>query len=342
MIFTARSHNREDDTSTPEITGPWTKFSDNMSQSIQYIKDRASGKSKSLKTQWAQFNSIGLNGIEWHSLYVLAARPGIGKSLIAASLSRELQKLNNDQNFAVLHFQFEMLGRNMVLREFSSEMNMNIRYLQSAQDDGMPPFSEADLKRLETYANSQQNREEYIIDTAMTVEEMKNTIILFYKKVQKPFIITLDHTLLVKQSSSENNRNITLQNLATMITFIKNRLPVTFILLTQLNREIDDAERQKPGQLSNYPTEADVYGSDFLFQCADVMMAYNRPAKYQLRLYGPEKFIIEDDDKFLLALHVLKNRFGTVGLQWYRANYAEMTIDESHAPRKQPPKVQNF
>ena len=130
--------------------------------------------------------------------------------------------------------------------------------------------------------------------------------------MKKPFVITLDHTLLVKQSGSENNKQATLQNLAIMMTEMKNKLPVTFIILTQLNREIDDPERQKPT------------GS------ADVMIAFNRPAKYNLGLYGPNKYVI--DDKFLLAMHILKNRFGDVGIQWYRAEYAKMTIVEAPTP----------
>jgi replicative DNA helicase len=310
----------------------WKQYGEVMSEGIKYIHSRASGAIKSLKTQWKQFNKIGLNGIEWQSLYVIAARPGVGKTLIAASLTRELQRLNPEQDFAVLHFQFEMLGRNMALRELSATSGLNIRYLQSAQDDGMPPLTSADFNKLKEYASKQTTRKEYIIDKALTVNEMRSAIFNFYNTMKKPFVITLDHTLLVKQSGSENNKQATLQNLAIMMTEMKNMLPVTFIILTQLNREIDDPERQKPtgrGE-GHYPTESDVFGSDFLLQCADVMIAFNRPAKYNLGLYGPNKYII--DDKFLLAMHVLKNRFGDVGIQWYRAEYAKMTIVEAPTP----------
>lgn len=311
---------------------PWKHYGDVMEEGIHYIHSRATGSIKSLKTQWNQFNSIGLNGIEWQSLYVIAARPGVGKTLIAASLTRELQRLNSEQEFAVLHFQFEMLGRNMALRELSSANNMNIRFLQSANDPGMPPLTGSDFNQLKDYASKQKARNEYIVDKALTVSELGNAVRTFYKTYKIPFVVTLDHTLLVKQSGSESNRQVTLQNLATLLTELKNELPVTFLILTQLNREIDDAERQKPGLLSNYPTEADVYGSDFLLQCADVMIAYNRPAKYNLQLYGPLKYIIKPTDKYLLAMHILKNRFGEVGIQWYRADYAKMLVVETDVP----------
>ena len=313
-------------------TDLWKHYSDVMNEGLIYIHNRAIGSSKSLKTQWKQFNNIGLNGVEWNSLYVIGARPGVGKTLIASSLTRELQTLNPDQDFAVLHFQFEMLGRNMALREFSSANNMNIRYLQSAKDDGMPPLSKTDFDKLKAYASANKTRQEFIIDKALTVNEMQSALIQFYRKVAKPFVVTLDHTLLVKQSGSEKSKQETLNNLAVMLAEMKNKLPVMFIILTQLNREIDDAERQKPGQAGNYPTEKDVFGSDALLQCADVMIAYNRPAKYNISDYGPHHYMITPSDKYLLAMHVLKNRYGEVGIQWYRANYAKMLVEETIEP----------
>lgn len=324
-------------TAVPVQEKPWRKFGEIMQDSIEYLAKRADGRLKSLKTQWRGFNSIGLNGIEWQSLYVIAARPGVGKTLISASLTRELQRLNLDQHFAVLHFQFEMLGRNMAMRELSAAKNMNIRYMQSAQDDGLPPLTVEDLKKLSEYAASQAERQEFVVDRAMDVKQMEKTIIAFLTEVKKPVVVTLDHTLLVRQSATETSRQQTLQNLATTLTDLKNRFPVTFIILTQLNREIDDAERQRPGMLSNYPTEADVFGSDYLLQCADVMIAYNRPAKYNLSLYGPQRF--EITDKYQLAMHVLKNRFGELSIQWYKAHYETMTILETASPRMIPKKT---
>lgn len=317
----------------------WKRYGDLMAEGVNYLEQRKSGRAKSLKTQWSGFNKIGLNGLEWQSLYVVGARPGVGKTLFASSITRDLQRLNPDQDFSVLHFQFEMLGRNMAIRELSNASNLNVRYIQSAEDDGLPPLSETDFKKLAEYASKQIDRQEYVVDTATNVAQMQEIIEKFYHETKKPFIVTLDHTLLIKQGASETNKQQTLEKLATMMTMIKNRYPVIFIVLTQLNRDIDNAERQIPGKLSNYPTEADVFGSDSLLQCADVMIAMNRPAKYNISLYGPHQFIIEPSMENYLALHVLKNRFGDVSVQWYYANYKIMGLEEVPAPRKKPKKT---
>ena len=225
-----------------------------------------------------------------------------------------------------------MLGTNIGIRELSAGTNLNIRYIQSAEDDGMSALTEDHLRLLYSYSNAQEHRQEYIIDTAMTVDEMQKAIYAFYETQQKPFVVTLDHTLLIKQAAHERTKQESLQNLAIMLTNAKNHLPVIFIILSQLNREIDNPERQIPGKLSNYPGPSDVYGSDFLMQCADVMIAFNRPAKYNLSLYGPLKYIIRPEDKYLLAMHVLKNRFGELSIQWYNAEYSIMRLVERNAP----------
>jgi replicative DNA helicase len=314
----------------------WKRYGDLMAEGVNYLEQRKSGRATSLKTQWSGFNKIGLNGLEWQSLYVVGARPGVGKTLFASSITRDLQRLNPEQDFSVLHFQFEMLGRNMAIRELSNASNLNVRYIQSAQDDGLPALSETDFKKLAEYASKQTDRQEYVVDTATNVAQMQEIIEKFYHETKKPFIVTLDHTLLIKQGASETNKQQTLEKLATMMTMIKNRYPVIFIVLTQLNRDIDNAERQIPGKLSNYPTEADVFGSDSLLQCADVMIAMNRPAKYNISLYGPNQYVIEPSMENYLALHVLKNRFGDVSVQWYYANYKIMGLEEVPAPKMKP------
>jgi replicative DNA helicase len=235
-----------------EIRDLWKPYDEMLEESISYVDKRRTKEITSLKTCWKSFNNIGLNGVEWHSIYTIAARPGVGKTLISASLTRSLLEINTDQDFAVLHFQFEMLGRNMALRELSSVSGLQMRYILSAEDD----------EKLNSYVKSQKNkRNEYVVDTALTVEQMRKVVYAFYKEYKKPFVITLDHTLLVKRGSDENSRNATLENLSSMMTQTKKALPITWIVLTQLNREIDSAERQIPGKLSNYPTEADVFGT---------------------------------------------------------------------------------
>ena len=313
---------------------PWRKYTEALHESMNYIENRANGSIKSLKTNWQQFNSIGMNGVEWGNSYLLASRPGVGKSLLIASITRQMQELNKNQDFYILHFQFEMAGKNLAAREISSANNLNLRYLLSAKDKGMPDLTSSDLMKIREYVSKQKERREYIIDAPMTVKEMKATLYAFYSFVKKPFIVTLDHTMLVKKDASESTKQHTMENLAAMTIETKKALPITWLILSQLNRSIDDAERQIPGKLSNFPNDADIYQSDAFMQGVDVAIAYNRPAKYQLKYYGPESYILDISDKYLIAAHILKNRFGELGLHWYKADYAKMQFIEVEPPKK--------
>lgn len=61
----------------PNTTLPWRRYSECLKESVSYIEKRSNGSVKSLKTGWSQFNTIGMNGIEWGCIYTLASRPGI-------------------------------------------------------------------------------------------------------------------------------------------------------------------------------------------------------------------------------------------------------------------------
>ena len=242
------------------------KHSAVLSEGLEYIIKRASGEVKSLKTGWTEFDQIGFGGMEWGTLMIISSRPGVGKTLLVQSLSRNLQHFNQDQDFNVLNFQFEMLSKNIAAREFAGISKKSLRYLLSAGDKGLNKLSGTDIQLLKAYAETLQHRNEYVVDTALSSFEMRQVIDRFYQQHHKPFVITLDHTLLVKQSSNEKSELEKLQNLSTMMVETKNAYPISWIVLSQLNRSIDDPDRQVPGKLSNYPNPSDIFGSKKLDQ----------------------------------------------------------------------------
>lgn len=310
----------------------WKPWQQSLKEAAIYIKARQDGILNSLKTAWPKFNLIGLNGLEWNSMIVLASRPGVGKTLLIQTITRDLIELNPKEDFLILNFQFEMLGKNLGLRELSSKLSMNIRRLQAVDKSDL--LTPVEFNAILNYINTRNSSREFIIDKSMTVAEITETCKNFYDTYKKPFVVTLDHTLLIVQASNERERKDTLQNLALAITYLKNNYPIIFIILSQLNREIDNAERQIPRKQSNYPTEADVYGSDFLLQCTDIMIAYNKPSKYNLAEYGPKRYQITPFMKNYAAAHVLKNRFGNTDILWYDFKYETMSIVEVPEPVK--------
>jgi replicative DNA helicase len=296
-------------------------ISESYHQAIEYIKKRRSGEIRSIKTPWDKFNQVTMNGIEWNSLTVIAGRPASGKTLFGSLISRAAFDLNPDQDFCVLDFQFEMLSRNIAIREISSRIGVSSRKLNSVE--GL--MSDDDLTSAIKYCESNRHKEIFTAERPLTVEQMRKSIENFYSIKKKPIIITIDHSLLLKQDASESSRIETLYKLGNMLAEIRREMPLAIIILSQLNRDIESIDRIKQGTIGNYVKDSDVFGADALLQFTDVLIGINRPAKYGIELYGPKKYNV---DKNTLAIHFLKVRNGDPGFTFFEADFANSNIYE--------------
>ena len=114
------------------------------------------------------------------------------------------------------------------------------------------------------------------------------------------------------------------------LTEMKKKFPVAFLVLSQLNRNVETIERAKDGTYGNYILDSDLYGSDALLQHADVVLGINRPFNRRIKFYGPEKYIINDPD--LLVFHILKSRNGFMGMTFFKLDRDVMRIIETDPP----------
>lgn len=311
----------------------WKHISEIHDDGIRYLENRRDGLIKSIKTPWLKFNDAGIGGFEWGSITTIAGRPGAGKTLIAKEITTNAHSLNPDQDFAILDFQFEMTNKATAVREFSSVVNKSYKQLVSV--DGI--IDQSDLNVLKRYAAASKGKEIYQVDMTMTVEKMRICILEFLKEVGKPAIITIDHSVLMEKDASEKDLLETLNNLGKMLTGLKKRYPVIFIILTQMNRSIEDQSRKIPGTIGNFPTTADVFGADALLQHSDLMVIINKPSTYYIDVYGPQKFIM---DQNTLALHFVKTRNGDNTLAFFEAEFAHMKIKEIPVPQTKKLKTQ--
>lgn len=333
----------------------WKSQRQGFLDSLHYMQGRMRGEIKSFKTPWTKVNDATTDGFEWHSVTVIGGRPGSGKTLIKDQIIREGFKLNAGENFRVLEFQFEMLARTSAIREYSSVLGKSYKYLCSA--DGK--ISEEHLKMCYEYAKERVKYPIDVVEDPCTVADFKQiitdymeshstkeTVREFYeqdgktlekdveKKVYKKTIVTLDHSLLLKRNKSEEkDKHDTLYALGEALTELKRKFPIHFLILSQLNRGIDSPERNEDGKYGNYILESDIFGADALLQHADTLIGINRPAKQKIRYYGPDRYIIEDDQ--VLVFHFLKCRNGDTRMSFFKAQFAQMKIVEMPTPGQQ-------
>ena len=308
----------------------WHGQYQSFNEALKYMLDRQSGKEKSIQTPWPKFNDAVTDGLEWNTLTVIGGRPGSGKTLIKDQIIRESFVLNPEENYRVLEFQFEMVGRTSALREFSSITGKTYKQLCSAGH----VLSKDTFDKCHMYAKDRVKSPVDNISTPMTVNQMREQVDMYMNEHQgQKTIITLDHTILVKRAPYQNNRLDMLFELGEFFTQVKREYPCMFIALSQLNRNIDNPDRAVDGKYGNYVLESDIFGSDAMLQHADTLIGINRPAKQKIRFYGPDRYIIQDDKT--LVLHFLKARNGDTRMSFFKAQFERMQIAEMDTPPQQ-------
>ena len=300
----------------------WKHISEIHKDGIKYMEHRRDGIIKSIKTPWPKFDEAGLDGLEWGTIVTLAGRPGSGKTSIVNQITRNAHVNNPGHDFAVLDFQFEMSSKSTAVREFSNLVGLDYKDLLSVHGK----VTDYTLNTLKAHAAKSINTDIYQVDTPMTVLGIRKTVMDFYKFVGKPVLVTIDHSVLVKKDTSEKDKYEMLYNLGEMLTELKKLIPVTFIILTQMNRSIEDPLRKVPGTIGNYPVTSDVFGADALYQHSDMLIAINNPFTHNLLCYGPQEFMVE---KHHIAMHFLKVRNGEPVMTFFDSNLQYYTIKQS-------------
>ena len=290
-----------------------------------FIENRRNGREKSLKVRSNKVNKTFMNGIDWNRIITIAGISGSGKSTIARQWVKEMLALNTDQEFDVLSFQFEMLGVDEVARDLSSITNIPIKKLYSAEGQ----LNNAEVDKISTLLADMEKLPISVVDNIGTVDEIHDTIIYYVNnnslaERNRGLVITLDHTLLVKAGEYKDEKG-TIDQLMHMRVGLKkhlanNGVKSIFIILSQLNRNIESTERVINSNL-HYPNKNDLFGASSVYYSSDYVIIIHRPCLIDGlgNWYGPKRpgfreglpvFNPENPDQPMVYLHVIKERFG--------------------------------
>ena len=314
---------------------------DALRKAILKIKGRRKGDIKSLKSAWPKFNDAFCDGLEWRTITVVGARPGTGKTLFLEQLFSDIIVQNPDQEFRILKFQFEMVDETSGVRKLSLETGADYNTLMSK--DGVKVDKGIYDKCVEYYDKSAEHDLTRVLYDSCSVDEMCATIHYEFEKFKRPdgtyvnMLVGIDHSTLFGLTRGQRDKFEMLSALGEALTMMKKKYPVAFVVLSQLNRNIDNPDRQRDGEYGNYVLDSDIYGSDALLQHADVVLGINKPSLRKIRQYGPDRYIINDED--LLVFHFLKSRNGTTRMSFFKLDRTVMRIVEIATPAQATKKV---
>lgn len=267
---------------------------------------------------------------------VIAGRTGTGKSTKALIdlldfCNPELNPSYTD-NILILFDSYEMVGWRNVLRMVSRKAEVEVKalldYKQKLDQERFETFKKlaGEFKSLPIYITNKPR-------TPRQWEEDKKNI--QGKFPTKKIINLFDHTRLgLKEDDKREEENIS--NFMFRGIHLKNNFDMIMIWLSQMNRNIEtNINRDKLG--THLPVSSDIFGSDAVFQCADVVMALHRPGMYGLEEFegiptGISKSNPDKPDDLLLEV-ILKQREGWTGTLTLRHNLAINHV-EDYYPRE--------
>lgn len=297
-------------------TRGFQKIDKAVNQSIAIVKQAKLGQRDVLPTSWKRLNRNLLGGLQKGKLYVIAGRPGVGKSAFSNQLIFDVLDTNKDKKIRVLYWTFEMPGYQQVMRSASKDVKKQMGDLLSVDS----PLSDVDFRN---YAGKVQKYGKYPIyfnNIPRSMEFIMNTNEEVFNKHPEDTVINLfDHSRLVR--GSEDTELKRLNTISKGCMWMQSKLGVVNILLSQLNRNIEQEHRAK----NQYqPMLTDLFGGDSIGQDAHVVMILNRP----FDLYNIVDTYCGENPRGLLACHVEKNRDGLLGMIGYEADMSTFTIKE--------------
>ena len=291
------------------------KISKAVSQSITIVRNARLGQRDVLATKWPRLNRNLLGGLQKGKLYVIAGRPGVGKSAFSNQLIFDLLDINTSP-LVVLYWTFEMPAYQQIMRSASKDINKGLGELFSLD----APLSESDFDKYidntakynsyEIYFNNHPRSMEFIIEANERI---------FIEYPNKTIINVYDHSRLISGTADTELQRLNTVSKGCM--YMQSKMGAINILLSQLNRNIEQEHRAR----NQYqPLLTDLFGGDSIGQDAHVVMILNRPHD----LYGITGSYCDENPVGLLACHIEKNRDGMLGMIPYQADLATFNINE--------------
>ena len=220
-------------------------------------------------------------GLRAGGVYILAARPSVGKSSFAQSLGLTLA----EGGLPTLFLSLEMSEAEVADRGVASAGRLSYSALLTGKMD-REHWSRA------TEAMERLGRLPFFVDdqSALTLRDIR----IKAKSVNGIKVLILDYLQLCASTRRDGNRNSEIEEISRGLKALAKELGIAVIALSQLNREVEQ-------RINRRPKLSDLRDSGAIEQDADVVMF----------LWPVREF--ENEGRRIIGLGVDKNRQGRLG-----------------------------
>lgn len=248
------------------------------------------------------FNELDkiLMGIQEGRLYVIGARPGMGKSALALNLAYNACK---QSNLPVIFFSLEMTGKELSMRLLTSVAKVDNKRVKTKN------FFDTDLRSL-ARATQEVSRLPFFIDETSSISLMEIISICRKKKAEEGLgMVVIDYLQLMGTNKSIP-REQQISEISRGLKALAKDLSCPVITLSQLNRESESGLVAKGG--NRRPTSNNLRESGAIEQDADAIML----------IYRDDYYNKDTKEPGVAEIIVTKNRSGEAGtakLAWVGA-----------------------
>jgi len=216
------------------------------------------------------------------AMYVVAARPGVGKTIFALETAYQMAT-----HGTVLYFSMEMGDSELVKRLTASVTSVLASSITTSK------LNQQDWDRLKL-KRDEFNRDLYIDDKpSINVNYIRAQVKKLSRQTDVKGIV-IDYLGLMSDTEKAKNRYEKVTNISNALKQLARELNVPIVALHQLNREVEGRSTPKPNL-------ADLRDSGAIEQDADVVMLLHRDLN--------EKGLMEN----ILHVGIAKNRHGAQG-----------------------------
>ena len=224
-------------------------------------------------------------------LIIIAARPSIGKTALAAQLAYNAADFNKPVGF----FSLEMSSEEVARRYLSGATGMTNTQLLTGNC--------VSVEKLVEDTGQFTKMGIYVDDTgAMTLMEIKSKARRLIMRYGIELIL-IDYLQLMR-GSNPKSREQEVSELSRGLKAIAKELRIPVIVLSQLNRQCEDRANKKPFL-------SDLRDSGAIEQDADIVLLLTRPAYYNMPNFTIGGMV--KDSAGALVVDIAKNRNGGTG-----------------------------
>lgn len=222
-------------------------------------------------------NNNLMGGIYPQTVMTIAASSGHGKTHYLQHEVEEamFDKTLNPQcdDYVLLRCNFEMSVTKLMLRVISKNLNKSIERVLHEK------FTEGEWQKMATLAEKESNPNIYYLEDTSSPEVWYELVLEFilHHKEKKHILITIDHMALISGAA----KNTAISLLIAAINKLKKHKNVSFVLVSQLNNNIE--KRENP--MFQQPLPSDLFWSSEILQLSDLVLILNNPYKRRINKY---------------------------------------------------------